>query len=181
MTFRRPVLAVLAAALALPVYAQQLKPGLWEMSNHVADSTGRMDSAMAEMQKQLAQMPPDQRKMMEQMMAKHGVQLSSADGGAMLAKMCLTPEMVKNNELPMRQQGNCTHQRSPVSGGKMKFSFSCSDPKTSGEGEITFHGDSSYTMKARVAQGGGDMMTVDSSARWLGADCGDVKPLAMPK
>jgi hypothetical protein len=184
MTFRRPVLAALAAAaLALPAAAQQLKPGLWEMSNHVADSSGQLANALAEAQKQMAQMPPEQRQVMEQMMASHGVQLSSGGGGAMVAKMCLTPEMVKNNELPMSQQGNCTHQRSAISGGKMKFSFSCTDPKTSGDGEITFKNDSSYTMKARVIQGAanGDVMTVDSSARWLGADCGNIKPVAMPK
>jgi hypothetical protein len=183
MTIRRPVLAALAAAtLALPAAAQQLKPGLWEMSNHVNDSSGRLAGAMAEAQKQMAQMPPEQRRMMEQMLAQHGVQLSSGSPGAMVAKMCLTPEMVKNNDLPMSQQGNCTHQRSPVSGGKMTFSFSCTDPKASGDGEITFKNDSSYTMKARVLQGGaGDVMTVDSSARWLGADCGSIKPLAMPK
>jgi hypothetical protein len=183
MTVRRTAFAALALALALPAHAQQLKPGLWEMSNHVSDSSGRLDNAMAEAQKQMAQMPPEQRKMMEQMMARHGVQLAGGSGGAMVARMCLTPEMVRNNELPMAQQGNCTHRRSPVSGGKMKFSFSCSDPKTSGEGELVFKGDSSYTMKARVVQGGSkdDVMMVDSSARWLGGDCGNIRPVAMPK
>ena len=183
MRFRRSSFALIAAALALPAAAQQLKPGLWEMSNRVADSSGQLANAMAEAQRQMAQMPPEQRKMMEQMMAQHGVQLGSGSGGAMVAKMCLTPEMVKNNDLPMRQQGNCTHKRSPVSGGKMKFSFSCSNPATSGDGEITFKSDTSYAMNARVVQGAGkdNVMTVDSSARWLGADCGNIKPVAMPK
>jgi hypothetical protein len=48
--------------------AQNMKPGLWEMSTQMKGD-GQMGAAMAEAQKELANMPPEQRKMMQDMMA----------------------------------------------------------------------------------------------------------------
>lgn len=181
MPFRRHVLAALAcAALAVPACAQHLKPGLWEIDNNVADSKGQMAGAMAMAQQQLAQLPPDQRKMVEDMMASHGVQLESGSGSGIAVRMCLTKEMVRNDEIPLQQQGNCNTQRLPSGAGQMKMNFSCSNPPTSGTVDVAFHGDSSYTVKTHVIQGGNkdNAMDVQSSARWVSADCGGLKPLS---
>ena len=53
----------------------------------------KADAAMAQMQKQMAAMSPEQRKMVEDMMAKKGMQMGAAPGGGMAVKVCLTPEM----------------------------------------------------------------------------------------
>jgi hypothetical protein len=175
---------VLGSVFALPAHAQSIKPGLWEITNKVDSADGKMQSAMAEMQKQLAGMDPEQRKMMEQMMAKQGVQLNVGPGGAMRTKMCMTPEMAARNEFMTQQQGDCTHKRSPATGGTMKISFTCTNPRTTGEGEVNFSGSDSYKMKMNItSEGSGKPETVrmDASARWVGADCGNVKPLVMPK
>ena len=51
-------LALLSLALAAPLaWAQSTKPGLWEIQHKMGGSP-EMDKAMAEMQKQLAAMPP---------------------------------------------------------------------------------------------------------------------------
>lgn len=178
------VAALVLGAAVLPVSAQNIKAGLWEVTNHVGSGDGKLQAAMAEMQRQVAKMEPAQRKMMEEMMAKQGVQLDSAGGGAFRARMCVTPEMAAHNEVPVRQKGNCTNTRSPVSGGKMKVSFTCTDPRTSGEGELTFTGDTGYRMKMNVtsdASGHDETIMMDATAKWLGADCGSVKPFRMPK
>jgi hypothetical protein len=172
---------VLASAFALPACAQNIKPGLWEITNNVSSADGRMQSAMADMQKQLAQMDPEQRKMMEQMMAKQGVQLD-VSGGGLRTRMCMTREMAARNELPVQQKGDCTHKRSPGAAGTMKISFTCTNPRTSGEGEVSFQGDTGYRMKMKMmseASGTPETMTMDAAAKWLGADCGSVKPMAM--
>lgn len=172
---------LLGGTLALPSYAQNMKPGLWEITSKVDGNNGQVGAAMADMQKQMAGMSPQDRKMMEQMMARHGVQMGGADG-AMRMKMCLTPEMARNNEVMIQQQGDCTHTRSPAVGGKMKFTFSCKNPRTSGEGEVAFSNDTSYQVKMKMVNGPkNETMTMDGSGKWLGADCGNVKPLAMPK
>jgi hypothetical protein len=175
---------VLGSVFALPAHAQSIKPGLWEITNKVDSADGKMQSAMAEMQKQLAGMDPEQRKMMEQMMARQGVQLSTSADGGLRTKMCMTREMAARNEVPVQQQGDCTHKRAPGAGGTMKISFTCTNPRTSGEGEVSFQGDTGYRMKMKMvseASGKPETLTMDAAAKWLGADCGNVKPLAMPK
>jgi hypothetical protein len=139
---------------------------------------------MAEMQKQMAEMPPEQRKMMEQMMARQGVQFSLKAGGGMATRMCMTREMAERNEVPLQQQGDCTHKRTPGAGGTMKISFTCTNPKTSGEGEVSFQGDTGYRMKMKMfseAAGRPEVVNMDASAKWLGADCGSVRPLQVSK
>jgi hypothetical protein len=175
--------AALGLALALPASAQSMKPGLWEITNNMADGNGKAQSALADLQKEMADMDPEERKTMEQMMAKQGLKLGAGPGGGMVTKMCITPEMARRKELPMQQKGDCTHNQSTAGAGKMKFSFACANPRTTGEGEVTFSGDTSYKMKMKVVSGKtkDDVMTMDASARWIGADCGSVKPIALPK
>ena len=79
---RQTAIACLLAAACLPAAAQSLKPGLWEMHNKMGGNA-QMDQAMAEMRKQLATMPADQRKQMEAMMAAQGVQVGSGGAGGM--------------------------------------------------------------------------------------------------
>ena len=70
-------------------FAQSTAPGLWEMRNKMGGNP-EMDKAMAEMKKQLASMPPAQRKQMEAMMGQRGLSVG-AEGMSM--KVCITPEM----------------------------------------------------------------------------------------
>ncbi len=177
-------LAALLAAAAVSAGAQTMKPGLWEASNKIGGSP-EMDQAMAKMQQQMAAMTPAQRKMMEDMMAKQGVGMGGlAAGGGMLLKMCITKEMVERNQLPVQQQGSCITTTTDKSSKGMKIKFTCTNPPSTGEGQFTFAGDTAYTMHMKVnntGQGAPKTTTVDTSAKWLGAACGAIKPMVMPK
>jgi len=187
MIIRPTALALLAALAicALPSSAQNMKPGLWEINNKMQTGNGQFEKAMAQMQAQMASMPPEQRKMMEDMMARQGVDLSGlGSNGGMVVKMCMTKEMVAQNQVPIQQQGDCTHRLSPVVGNSMKVSFSCTNPPASGEGQITFKGDTAYAMKMNMrstAAGKPETMSLDATGKWLGADCGNIKPMVIPK
>jgi hypothetical protein len=177
--------ALLGALLAgvLPAMAQSTKPGLWEINNKVGGSA-EMDKAMAQMQQQMAGMPPAQRKQMEDMMAKQGMSMGAGAGGGMSVKVCMTREMVERNEIAQPQQGDCKSTASPRVGNTQKISFSCTQPPSSGEGQITFTSNEAYTMKmvtTSTVRGKPEKMTVEGSGKWLSADCGAVKPLAAPK
>jgi hypothetical protein len=171
----RPSLVAALAALAftLPAAAQSLKPGLWEINNKMGG--GQMDAAMVEMQKQMAAMPPDQRKQMEAMMASRGVKMAPGAGGGMAVQMCMTKEMVERNDMPM--QDGCKMTRNERSGNTMKMAFTCTNPPSSGEGQVTFTSAEAYTSRMTV-KSGADTMTVDANGKWLKADCGSVKPMA---
>jgi len=169
-----PLLCTCLAVLALPASAQSLKPGLWELTNRVASGSPETMAAMAAAQQQMANMPPEQRKMMEQMMAKHGVSMNLAEGGGVKLTYCLTKEMAEKQELPSGQPGQCTSTRTPVPGG-MNVSFNCTKPPSSGSGQVIFNGNTGYTMRMNVNSSSGgkpQQMTVEGSGRWLSADCG---------
>lgn len=173
--------------LAMPAesFAQTMKPGLWEITTQMQGAAGgKMEAAMAEMQKQLAAMTPEQRKMLEDTMAKQGIKMAGAAGSGMKVQMCMTQEMIDRNEVTARQQGDCTQSRSPRSGNTMKFSFECSKPPSKGEGQVTFNGPESYSMRVNTTttlQGRSESMEMQGSGKWLSADCGTVKPLPLPK
>ena len=184
MKFTTPLLAAAALAFAAGAAAQTTKPGLWEITNKMQSSSGETEKAMANMEKQLAGMSPEQRKQMQDMMAKQGMSMAPGRGGGMSMKMCITKEMAERNEMPQQQQGDCKTTRSPRSGNTMKFSYVCAQPPSSGEGEMTFNGDTAYTMKMNTTttvKGKPEKMTMDASGKWLAADCGAIKPMTPPK
>jgi hypothetical protein len=132
--------------LASGAFAQSTKPGLWEISNRSGNA--EMDAAMAQMQQQMAAMPPEQRKMMEDMMARQGVSMPKAGaGGGMSMRICISPEMAARQEMPQQTEGDCTTSVTSRSGNSMKVRFECKNPPSSGEGTYTFQGDTGYTMQ----------------------------------
>ena len=181
MRYTRPILlGGLLAAAALTATAQTMKPGLWEISNQMTGGSDEMMGAMAEAQKQMANMPPEQRKMMEEMMAKHGTSLRP--GGGMTTRICLTQDMINHNQVS-RQEGNCKQTTSQKVGNTMKFSVACSNPTSSGEGTITFISPEAYStqMSINTTQNGKPVtMKMESTSRFLATDCGNIKPLNPP-
>ncbi len=177
------------ALASLGAQAQQ-KPGLWEISSKMAGGGADADKiakAQAQMQAQMAAMSPEQRKMMEGVMAKNGVQMGAGGpGGGMTMKVCLTEDMIKRGQMSTGQaaQHGCTSTMSPRVGNTMKMSYTCTQPPSSGEGTFTFNGPESYTMQmnTRAMRGGTEhQMSMQATGRWLGADCGNIKPIAIPK
>ena len=172
------------AALGLgigTVNAQNIKPGLWEITNQIQGGPSDAANTMARMQKEMASMPPEQRKMMEDMLSKQGMQLSTAPGGGMALKICMTQDMIDRNDVT-GQQGDCQHTSSARSGNSMKFSFVCTKPPSSGEGEVTFTSPEAYNTRVSVtstARGKPEKIDMKTSGRWLSKDCGNVKPMVM--
>ena len=163
-------------------HAQTMKPGLWEMQTKMQSGSGEMEKAMAEMQQQMASMPPEQRKMMDEQMAKSGVKMGTAGpAGGMSVRICMTRDMVEKNELPA-QQGDCKTTAQSRSGNTMKMAFACTNPPSSGEGQVSFNGSEAYTSKMAIStqvDGKPEKVNMEGSGKWLGADCGNIKPLAL--
>jgi hypothetical protein len=172
-----------AAALtlgALHAAAQTQLPGLWENSFKMKSQDGELEKGMAEMQKQMAAMPPDQRKQIEDMMASRGMGMG-AQGTTV--KVCVTKEDVARKAEPQFREG-CTQQVVQRTANSMKVKFECTKPQPmSGEGEMTFISDKAYTGKSTMtskADGKAQQMTMELAGKWLAADCGNVKPRPAP-
>ena len=173
---------VLLLAASFCAGAQSMKPGLWEISSIVQADGGTMAQEMAQMQKELADMPPEQRKMMQDMMAKQGVSIGTG-GVAAGTKVCMTKEMAQRNEISSGKE-DCTHSTSPRSGNTMKFSIKCTNPPSSGEGQVTFVSPESYSVRVSMStteQGNVQKVNMDSAGKWLAADCGALKPAGMAR
>lgn len=156
-----------------------LRPGLWEHSFTMKSESGRIEAAMAEMQRQLEGLPPAQRKMMEDMMAAQGVKMGQG-GAGMTVQVCITPEMAARQEVPVQTEGDCTSKIDSRTGNTMKVSFSCTNPPSSGQGTYTFRGDTGYDMDMTVRSQQGNKpttMNLKGKGRFLAASCGNVKPL----
>jgi hypothetical protein len=184
--FMKPRYLVVAAlaAFASTAGAQSQKPGLWEITNKI-QMDGERGQQMAQAQAQIAAMPPEQRKMMEEMMAKQGIKLGAGGpGGGISAKVCVTKEMAERAEMPVQQQGDCRSTQQPRAGNVIRVSFTCTNPPSSGEGQVTLLGPEAYSMKMTVntvMQGKPERMNMDGTAKWLGSDCGNIKPPPMMK
>ncbi|MES3015719.1 MAG: DUF3617 domain-containing protein [Pseudomonadota bacterium] len=169
--------ATLMALTAIGAHAQTQAPGLWEHRFTMTSQGGEMEKAQAEMQKQLAAMPPAERKKIDDMMASRGVKMGTQ--GATV-KFCLTPEQAAKPAEP-RMAGDCTQSDIQRSGSTMKYKFSCTKPQqVSGEGQVSYAGDKAYSgMSTMTSQAAGmpQQMTMTMAGKWLGAECGDVKPV----
>lgn len=177
-------LVVLAAVVASTGTAQaqtafRLQPGLWEQSMTMKSSSGEMEAKMAQMQQQLASMPPAQRKMVEDMMAKQGVGVGGRNN---TVKMCISAEQAARSDLP-QQDGRCTQEVLERSGSKVRYRFACTGERpTTGEGEYSMTSPTEYsghsTMTTTV-KGQPEKVEVTNSGRWLGSDCGNIQPLKL--
>lgn len=180
------ITALLASAGATaPAWAQAIKPGLWEIQMNPQLSPERQ-AAMAQAQQQLAQMPAEQRKRMEEMMAKAGVNANLATGAVAL-KVCITADQAALNELPVHSQGqgSCKHQVQRK-GAQILNQFSCSDPEVSGQGTTTLTSPEAYTstlstVSKNKSSGKSETLVVNGSGRWLSADCGGIAPMKTQK
>lgn len=184
MFLTRSMLAVLCAAgLCASALAQTQKPrpGLWEMQSTVKTQSGQMEAAMAQMQQQLAAMPPEQREQMQKMLQQQGMSMPKA-GDPMTIKVCLTQKDIDADHLPMRE--GCTQKRTQTGTDTIKVSFQCpgrgDEPPSSGEGTVTMNGSTAFHGQYRMnmtSRGHTEQMDMTQQGRWLGADCGQIKPV----
>lgn len=170
----RPLLIGMLLALPLCAGAQpSMKPGLWEMTQKPQldpEQQAKMDKARQAM----ANMPPEKRQMMEQMMSQHGVQMNLGAGGGITLKTCVSKEQAERHEPPVDDKGRCKQQVSR-SGNTVRSHFTCTDPASEGDGEFTFDSPEHYSSKLSI-QRQGRALTITGEGRWLGADCGGLQP-----
>ncbi|MBX3621549.1 MAG: DUF3617 domain-containing protein [Rhizobacter sp.] len=168
----------LIAACAMVAHAQTappIKPGLWQVT-----STRLVDGQKApELGEHLKNLPPEARKRMEANMKLHGVDMSGGPGSM---KMCMTRESLDQGRW-QGEQTNCKTDFTSRTGSTWKWRSSCTQPPSESEGEASFSGSESYTVKSTTRmtlQGQTRVTNMTMNAKWLGADCGDLKPLAPP-
>jgi hypothetical protein len=140
----------------------------------------QLDAATEKMQAQMASMSPDQRKMVEQMMASHGGM--PAAGHPRTVQVCIGKDQAARGAVPPAGDGRCEQRELSRSGNSVKYAFTCAgEHPMSGTGEFTMQSPTAYTMHAisdAVMQGQSQHTEMDIAGKWIAADCGAVKPAA---
>lgn len=151
------------------VGAVELQPGLWEISSNNMQLGGQALPGMQTMLEQLKNLPPEQRQMMEQMMAQQGVQLG--DKGV---RVCMSEAQIKAQQIPLQDPNSgCRNEVTERSASLWKFRFSC--PEGQGEGQTHFVSEREFTTQVNGTFDG-QSGSMQSQARWVAADCGGLKP-----
>ncbi len=168
-------LAVLGTHTAQAQTAPPIKTGLWE----VAMERNGAAQKMPDMSERLKSMSPEQRKQVEAMMKQHGVDMS---GGPGKLRICLNKDSLDQGRWQGRGEGDtrCKTDVSDRSSTSWKWHSVCTDPPSETTGEALFANPENYTVNSTTTmtfQGQTKTTQTTIHSKWLGGDCGDVKPV----
>ena len=187
---RKPIIAGLAALVAIPAFAGGfgLRSGLWEtrVVKQVVDGrdmSAQIAGATSQMQQAMAAMPPEQRARVEAMMKQHGGPAIGNDGSV---RICVSAEMASRDKPFVDREGHCQPATVNRSGDHTTFEFSCNwnGVESTGKGEATTSGDVIRTqVDTKTHKTGGETHVTHSETemKFLGSDCGGVKPIPLPE
>ena len=163
------ILTTLTAYAAL-----DMKPGLWRIKM-VMNHNGKVINPAAEMQKMLAKLPPEQRKMMEENLKKHNSMINSNGE----TKVCYSAEMINNPEEMMNQNtqkdSKCTSKILTNTNSHITSSFKCEDG-TTGLADWKVKDSTNFTGKVDMKSPKGPAV-ITYNGTFDNSNCGDVKPI----
>lgn len=165
----RFVMSFLSALVISPVIhaAENLKAGLWAMT------------VKSDAMKNMPKIPPAQLEAMR----KRGVTVPQVQDGSMVLNVCMTQEMVEREQPPAHQnESGCVTKNFNRSGNSYSVDMVCDGPNLRGKGTAkgTYLSKDSYQSTydfVGTSNGRPANYHQEATGKWLGADCGSVKPL----
>ncbi|WP_305045859.1 DUF3617 domain-containing protein [Geoalkalibacter sp.] len=171
-------LAVAGFFSAGQVWAEPLRiePGLWEQTVSVQSQSGKVENTLNLLQQQLEWLSPEQRRMMEDTLANHGVSLGDQTN---TYRLCIGEDQADLDQVQLADE-NCTQEVVARTERGLKVRFNCTGtPPASGEGEITIVNPREYRGRAVIETqlaGRTEQLRIEQAGRWLSSDCGNLKP-----
>jgi hypothetical protein len=173
-TFGRLVVASAILTASFGTQAQTvapIKPGLWQVHiDREVDGQKAPDPS-----DHLKNMTPEKRAQVEAMMKQHGIAMASPG----MNQVCYTAESLERAEWANQESG-CKTDFTSRTATSWKWHSTCPKYSYVGDGEAIFSDRENYTVKSTSVSKISDKarnsrMTI--TGKWLGADCGDLKPL----
>lgn len=170
-------LSIAAFAITTAGFAAQaqtappIKPGLWQIHSEREVNGQKAPDAIERMKN----MSPEKRAQIEAMMKQHGV----GAGAAGMGQVCYTRETLERSPWA-EQQTDCKTSFGERSASLWKWHTSCLKSGYEADGEAVFQDHENYTVKSASVAKIGDKVRnsrTTITAKWLGSDCGGLKPL----
>ena len=149
-----------------------MRPGLWEITT------------TSDLLRLVPHIPSDQMKNMEDLAKEYGLEMPNIQNGAAISRTCITQEMAEKHQFPQLQQEElgCASDETIRDENTYKVNFQCNSAQLKGKGIAqgvvtspqTFSGTSQFTGQA---QGTSVNEKADIKGQWVGASCGNVKPI----
>jgi hypothetical protein len=164
----------LAGALVPAFVAAQtppIKPGLWEVRSE-RQVEGRKAAPPGDSMNKL---PPDVQARIAAQMKANGVAMG-ADGAN---RLCLDKGSLDAGRWQSRAS-SCKTEYSTRSATGWKWHSTCTQPETTSDGEAVFTNSENYTVSTtstHTFRGTPTTTQMTIRAKWLGADCGELKPI----
>lgn len=146
--------------------ASPMNPGLWEIT------------MQSDQMRQQPQISPQQAAQMKKM----GITVPETRNGGMVMKVCYTKELLAKSAVPATQNDQeCTPKNISHSGNSYSGEIVCSGPNMKGTGTMqgTMSGSSFQSNTSFTGTMAGQPVShkTQVSGTYLGANCGDVKPI----
>jgi hypothetical protein len=165
------VLLALACSAAWAQTAPPIKPGLWEIkSEREVDGKKAPDPS-----ERMKTMSPEVRAKVEAMMKEKGV----AMGTGMATHICLSRESLDQGNW-QSESSNCKTNVTSRSSSTWKWHSVCTQPVMENDGQAVFANSENYTVTSNMKmmmQGQERLSKTTINAKWLGDNCGDLKPV----
>jgi hypothetical protein len=169
--------AITFAVLSAPAQTTPpLKPGLWQIHTDHEENGQKVPDGAARMQEHMKNMSPEQRKQFETMMKERGIDIDAGAGG--MTKVCYSQKILERGALS--DQFGCKTDFSTRSATSWKWHSNCPELGYQGDGEASFSDSENFVMKSSgvsTMDGKTKASNFTRTGKWLGADCGDVKPI----
>lgn len=174
--------ALLLTGLATHVVAADvtIKPGLWLITHQGSINHAGMNVQMPDakqMQAMMKNLPPDMQAKMAQNMGQNGMAAMTGDG----IKICVSQEQAAQNNFATPPNSQCKIVNQNRSGNTINVKMQC--PQGEMESTVTLQSDTAWssTMKGQMKEGDKTTsMDMQATGKWLGNDCGTLKPLGAP-
>lgn len=167
------LIAFFFSTLALAQTTQlDMKEGLWEITVSHSMTGGPQMPTIS--QEDLAQMPAAQRAQIEGMMKR-------VSGSTTTHKECVTKESIAKNRAFNSRHKDCEHVALKSSSKHFEAQFNCDAKHGKSKGKLTVKVVDANTVTGTMhttskAEGSDLAVDVTFTSKYLGADCGDVKP-----
>jgi hypothetical protein len=163
-------IAAVAPAAQSQVVAP-IKPGLWQIHSE-REVNGQRQPDMSERMKNMS---PEKRAQIDAMMKQHGV----ASGAGGMGQVCYSRESLERS--PWADQAtDCKVDYKSRSSSVWKWHTSCAKSRYEADGEADFLDRENYVVKSTSISKIGEQVRKSSmtiTAKYLGSDCGGLKPL----